>query len=148
MPLEHDDLQPGCTHQNVVPSKWHEDGSIDGRCEDCGAKQEGFPIRDVGMERLARADAVELAEARGVEIVTREEFKDLVVEELACEVLGSVGERLPLEGETARFLAMFRDLDHRLSSDPFVKMRETTAKMEKTANAMDAAVLKLVGRLR
>ena len=54
MPLEHDDLQPGCTHQNVVPSKRYEDGSIDGRCEDCGAKQEGFPIRSEQLRGLTR----------------------------------------------------------------------------------------------
>jgi len=38
----------GCLHANIVEAVRHPDGSIDGRCRDCGA--DGFPIRDVSWE--------------------------------------------------------------------------------------------------
>lgn len=37
-----------CSHPNIVESKRHPDGSIDGRCADCG--EDGFPLRDVAYE--------------------------------------------------------------------------------------------------
>jgi hypothetical protein len=39
-----------CPHDNVVAHKTHDDGSIDGKCQDCG--DEGFPIVDKSYEEF------------------------------------------------------------------------------------------------
>jgi len=136
-------MDEGCRHAVVVPSRRYEDGSVDGRCEACG--EEGFPIVDVGYEDFVRADAVEAAEARG-DVVSgpREEFRDLYVEEVACEVLGFPGERLPLEEETGRVYHLLTTLDEkvRVSSE----MQATLGRLEKSAGEVESLVADLLKR--
>lgn len=43
-----------CAHERVEPSKTYEDGSIDGKCLDCG--EDGFPIRDVAYEEFQKSE--------------------------------------------------------------------------------------------
>lgn len=44
----HGDGEDQCRHRNVIPTVIYPDGSVDGRCVDCGTT--GFPIRDVQYE--------------------------------------------------------------------------------------------------
>lgn len=91
-----------------------------------------------------RAEAVEDAELRGVPCVTRERFQDPTVEELACEVLGFPGERLPLEGETERVHRLLTELDGKVRVS--AGMQETLGRLEKSAEAVESLAVELLKR--
>jgi hypothetical protein len=51
------DIHDRCQHYSVVPWLRYDDGSIDGRCEECG--DVGFPIVDKAYEEWLVAEAEE-----------------------------------------------------------------------------------------
>lgn len=51
-------------HARIVPLPEMPDGSVDGRCEDCG--EEGFPIREAGVYEDEVLSAVQRAELEAV----------------------------------------------------------------------------------
>ena len=113
--IELPSTEGGCPHLKVEPTKWHADGSIDGRCTTCG--EDGFPLRDVGDEHSLRDDAVELAELQGTPVMVRVAFKDAVVEDLAHRLLCPVAAKFVLTEQEAWLYRCLQDLDRRLAGD-------------------------------